>query len=134
MGDDISPVFALVKIYYAMKPENIDEYIAAYPADIQTKLQELRQTIRLAAPAAEETIKYGMPTFTLMGNLVYFGGFKNHIGFYPRPKGVPEFEAELAHFDGPPSTIQFPYTSPLPHDLITRIVKYRANKNAKAKK
>ncbi len=115
-----------------MKPQNIDEYIAAYPSDIQIKLQEIRQTIKLAAPSAQETIKYGMPTFTQNGNLVYFGAFKNHIGFYPRPKGVPEFEAELAHFDGPPSTIQFPHSSPLPIDLITRIVKYRANKIKKS--
>ena len=117
-----------------MKPKNIDEYIAAYPADIQTKLQELRQTIQLAAPDAKETIKYDMPAYTLNGNLVYFGAFKNHIGFYPRPKGVPEFDAELARYNGPPSTIQFPYSSPLPHDLIIRIVKYRANKIAKTMK
>ncbi len=117
-----------------MKPQNIDEYIAAYPADIKKRLEEIRQTIKLAAPEAQETIKYGMPTFTLNGNLVYFGAFKNHIGFYPRPKGVPEFETELAQYDGPPGTIQFPYSSPLPLDLITRIVKYRANKNAKTVK
>ena len=70
------------------KPSNIDEYMAGLPENIQKILEELRSTIRKAAPAAEETINYGIPTFTLNGNLVHFAAFKNHIGFYPAPSGI----------------------------------------------
>ena len=72
------------------KPTSIDDYIKAFPKEIQDILQQVRTTIKEAAPEAEETIHYGIPTFTLDGNLVHFGAFKNHIGFYPTP-GVNEF-------------------------------------------
>ena len=73
-------------------PKTIDEYIAAFPPDVQAILEQIRQTIRSAAPAAEETISYQMPTFTLKGNLVHFAAFKKHIGFYPVPTGIEEFK------------------------------------------
>ena len=104
---------------------NIDEYIAGFPADIQMVLQQVRETVHKAAPTAKETIKYGMPTFTLGGNLVYFGAFKKHLGFYPVPNQHPDFSADFAPYKQGRGLIQFPYAKPMPLDLITRIVSYR---------
>ena len=70
---------------------SIDEYIATFPKEIQTILQELRATIKAAAPDAEEKISYQMPTFALKGNLVYFAAWKTHVGFYPGANGVKTF-------------------------------------------
>jgi uncharacterized protein YdhG (YjbR/CyaY superfamily) len=108
---------------------NIDEYIAGYPDNIQHLLQEMRTTIRQAAPEAEEAIKYGIPTFTLKGNLVHFGAFKNHIGFYPTPGGIAEFKEDLSVYDGDKGTIRFPIDKPLPLALISKMVKFRVHKN-----
>jgi uncharacterized protein YdhG (YjbR/CyaY superfamily) len=109
---------------------NIDEYISGFPKDIQNILKEIRSTIRKAVPEAEETIKYAMPTFTLNGNLVHFGAYKKHIGFYPVPRGDEAFKKELTAFEGDKSTARFPLDRPMPLDLITRIVKFRALKNS----
>lgn len=115
--------------------ETIDEYIADFPEDVQQKLQQVRATIKATAPEAEEAIKYAIPTFILNGNLVHFGGFKNHIGFYPAPQGLDEFKEELSGYKGAKGSVQFPLDKPLPLDLITKIVKFRAQKNLeKAKK
>jgi uncharacterized protein YdhG (YjbR/CyaY superfamily) len=117
-------------------PKSIDEYIARFPPDIQTILENIRQTVREAAPQAQETIKYAMPTFTLKGNLVYFAAFKNHIGFYPPVMGL---EDALATYEVGKGAIRFPLDKPIPYDLITTIVKRRVQENlekaaAKAKK
>ena len=86
-------------------------------------------TIREAAPDAEETIKYQMPTFTLDGNLVHFAAFKKHIGFYPAPTGIEEFKDELSMYDGGKGSVQFPLDKPVPFGLIRRIVEYRVKEN-----
>src|SRR5690554_1041195 len=78
----------------ATKASNVDEYIAAFPAEIQEKLERIRAVIKKAAPAAEEKISYAMPTYYLHGNLVHFAAFKNHIGFYPGPSGIEAFKEE----------------------------------------
>ena len=111
------------------KVDSIDQYIAGFPKDIQKILEDIRSTVHKAAPKAEETIKYSMPTFTLNGNLVHFGAYKNHIGFYPVPRGVEEFEEELAAYDGDKGTARFPLDRPMPLNLIRKIVKFRAGKN-----
>lgn len=114
--------------------KTIDDYIAAYPQDVQTILQELRTTIKKAAPDAQETINYAIPTFTLEGNLVHFAAFKKHIGFYPAPSGITAFKKELAGYVQAKGSVQFPLDKPLPLKLITRIVKFRVKENlAKAK-
>lgn len=110
-------------------PEDIDAYIANFPADIQEKLAQIRQVVREAAPDAEETIKYQIPTFTLKGNLVHFAAFKNHIGFYPAPSGIEKFQEELSAYEGAKGTVRFPLDKPLPLDLISRIVKFRVEDN-----
>ena len=110
-------------------PKNIDEYIAGFPPDIQAKLEKIRATIRKAAPDAEEAIKYMMPTFVLKGNLVHFAAFKNHIGFYPAPKGIEAFKDELSVYEGARGTVRFPLDKPIPFALISKIVKFRVKDN-----
>ena len=110
-------------------PKDIDEYIAGFPDDIQAILQKVRTTIRKAAPAAEETIKYQIPTFTLNGNLVHFAAFKKHIGFYPTPTGIEEFKDELSAYAGAKGSVRFPLDKPIPYDLISRIVNFRVKEN-----
>ncbi len=110
-------------------PQTIDDYIAGFPKDVQEILQHIRQTIREAAPDAEEKISYQMPTFTLKGNLVYFAAFKNHIGFYPIPSGIEEFKEELSAYEQGKGSVQFPLDKPIPYDLISRIVKFRVKEN-----
>lgn len=113
----------------------ISEYIAAFPAEIQPILQELRATIRAAAPDAEEKISYQMPTFFLEGNLVHFAAYEKHIGFYPTPSGITAFRDELAAYKGAKGSVQFPLEKPLPLALIGRIVEFRVAENlAKAEK
>jgi uncharacterized protein YdhG (YjbR/CyaY superfamily) len=113
-----------------MKPpkvtySTIDEYIAGYPPDAQKVLRKVRQVVHEAAPEATEAIKYGIPTFVLGGNLVHFGAFKEHLGFFPTPSGIVAFQDELAKYAQSKGTIRFPYSQPIPYDLITRVVKAR---------
>jgi uncharacterized protein YdhG (YjbR/CyaY superfamily) len=110
-------------------PKNIDEYIAGFPDDVQEKLQQIRMTIRKAAPDAEEKISYQMPTFYLEGNLVHFAAFKNHIGFYPTPTGIERFQKELAGYKVSKGTVRFPLDQPVPFDLIAEIVRFRVKEN-----
>lgn len=116
----------------AMKKETvttIDQYISGFPQPVQKMLQSLRKTIRKAAPGAEETIKYQMPTFMLYGNLVHFAAYKNHIGFYPVPRGVETFKEALDRYEGSKNTVRFPLDQPLPLKLVAQIVQYRVAKN-----
>jgi uncharacterized protein YdhG (YjbR/CyaY superfamily) len=114
--------------------KNIDEYIAGFPAEVQKTLQKIRLTIRKAAPGAEETISYQMPAFKLHGMLIFFAGYEKHISLYPAPRGATEFKKELSSYKGGKGTIQFPLDEPIPYDLITRIVKFRAAQNVAAAK
>jgi uncharacterized protein YdhG (YjbR/CyaY superfamily) len=107
------------------KFETIDEYIETFPEDVQGILQELRQTIRAAAPQAKEAISYQMPTFKLNGNLVHFAAYKKHIGFYPAPSGIEAFQEELAPYKASKGAVQFPIEQPIPHDLVSKIVQFR---------
>ncbi len=110
-------------------PKNIDDYIAGFPPEVQAILQKIRLTIRNAAPDAEETISYQMPTFTLKGNLVYFAAFKEHIGFYPVPTGIEKFKKELSVYKQGKGSVQFPLDQPIPYGLISKIVKFRVKEN-----
>jgi uncharacterized protein YdhG (YjbR/CyaY superfamily) len=110
-------------------PKNINEYIAGFPHEVREILEKIRMTIRKAAPDAEETIKYRMPTFTLKGNLVHFAAFKKHIGFYPAPTGIERFKNGLSAYEGAKGSVRFPLDKPIPFDLISRIVKFRVREN-----
>ncbi len=110
-------------------PKNIDDYIARFPPEVQVILEKIRATIKKAAPDAEEAIKYQIPTFTLKGNLVHFAAYKNHIGFYPAPRGIEAFKDELARYEGGKGTVRFPLDEPIPFALISKIVKFRVKDN-----
>ena len=107
----------------------IDEYIAMFAEDVQAVLQEIRATIKAAAPEAVEKISYQMPTFAQNGNLVHFAAFTKHIGFYPVPTGIEAFKAELAVYKQGKGSVQFPLDQPMPLDLISRIVQFRVQEN-----
>jgi uncharacterized protein YdhG (YjbR/CyaY superfamily) len=111
--------------------KTIDEYIAAFPGDIQKKLEGLRATIKAAAPDAEERISYQIPTFFLNGNLAHFAAYKKHIGFYPTSSGIRAFKHELAAYELSKGTVRFPIGKPLPLKLISKIVKFRVSENLK---
>jgi len=116
------------------KANSITEYIATFPKDVQKILEQVRYTIKKAAPGAEETISYGIPTFTFNGkNLVHFAAFKNHIGFYATPTGHKEFEKELSIYKQGKGSVQFPLDKPMPLSLITKIVKFRVKENSEKK-
>ncbi len=112
-------------------PRNINEYIAGFPDDVQKVLEKVRMTIRQAAPDAEETISYQIPTFTLRGSLVHFAAWQKHIGFYPGVSGIEGFKQELSVYAGAKGSVQFPFDKPIPFDLITKIVKFRVKENLK---
>ena len=120
-------------------PKTIDDYIAGYPHEVRVILEKLRATIRKAAPGSEEAIKYRLPTFVLSGNLVHFGAFKKHIGFYATPTGNKQFRQELYSYEGAKGSVQFPLDKPIPYGLVSRMVKFRVKENlerarAKSKK
>jgi uncharacterized protein YdhG (YjbR/CyaY superfamily) len=110
-------------------PRDIDEYIAGFPQDVQVLLQKMRTMIRKAAPEAQETISYQIPTFRLKGNLVHFAAYKRHIGFYPTSSGVEKFKKEISGYKWARGTIQFPLDKPIPFDLISKIVSFRVAEN-----
>ena len=107
----------------------IDEYIAAFPEDVQAQLQALRATIRAAAPEAEERISYAMPAFAQNGILVYFAAAKKHIGLYPTASGIAAFQDELSVYESSKGAVRFPIDRPLPMDLVTKIVTFRVAEN-----
>jgi len=112
------------------KPKDIDEYIAGFPEETQKHLEQIRTTIKKAVPDAEEAISYGIPTFNLNGHyLIYFAGYKKHIGVYPVPGGNKEFEKDFArYYTSGKGTIQFPLDKSMPLGLIKKIVKFRVKK------
>jgi len=110
-------------------PQTIDDYISGFPLDVQAILEKIRQTIRKAAPQAEEMINYGIPTFTLKGNLVHFAAFKKHIGFYPTPTGMEAFKQELKVCVRAKGSVQFPLERPMPLALIKKIARFRVKEN-----
>lgn len=111
---------------------DIDTYIAQFPAQVRRILEQVRSTIRQAAPDAQEKISYAMPTFTLNGNLVHFAAYKNHLGLYPGPGAIERFRDELAEYETSKGAIRFPLDLPIPYQLIESIVKDRVEENLQA--
>lgn len=110
-------------------PETIDEYIAAFPADVQKRLASLRKTIAKHAMGATEAISYHIPTYKLHGNLVHFAAYKRHIGFYPGAAALVKFAPELSSYATSKGTVQFPHDRPIPLKLVEEIVQYRVQTN-----
>ena len=118
-----------------IKPENIDQYIAAFTPDVQERLKSIRKLVQDTIPEAVETISYQMPAFKYNGKiLVYFAAFKNHIGFYATPEANLAFKDELSEYKTTKGTIQLPYNKPLPMELLRKIILYKATSNEIKKK
>ena len=111
-------------------PKSIDEYIAPFSTEVQAILKRIRSTIRSAAPEAQETISYQIPTFTLNGVLVQFAAFKKHIGFYPPVRGNARLQKAVSPYAGDKGNLRFPFDHPIPYRLIERIVKHRVKQNS----
>ena len=112
------------------KTGSIDLHIAGFPKETQQQLELLRMTIHIAGPIAEEFIGYNMPAFKQNGILVWFAGYKNHIGFYPSSTPIEIFKEQLTKYKTSKGAIQFPIDKPLPLALITKIVKFRIKQNS----
>ncbi len=112
------------------KPKDVDEYIAAYPKEVQKLLQQMRATIKKAVPDAKEVISYGMPAYKQNKVLVYFGAHTSHIGFYPTSSGIREFEEEFSGYKYSKGAVQFPLDEPLPLELVTKVVKFRLQEDS----
>ena len=108
---------------------DIDEYIQQFPDSVQTILQKLRISIKKTAPKAEEVISYQMPAFKYHGMLVYFAGYKNHIGFYPTSSPMKVFKDRLTGYKTSKGAIQFPINEAIPLTLVKDIVKFRIKEN-----
>ena len=109
----------------------VDNYIKSFPEDVQELMKRVRATIKENAPEAEESFAYQMPAYKTNGKpLVYFAGFKNHIGFYATPTGHSQFEKELSKYKQGKGSVQFPLDKPIPFDLIARIVRFRVEENS----
>jgi len=112
-------------------PKTVDAYIARFPQAVQICLRKIRITIKRAAPRAKETISYGIPSLKLNGPLIYFAGFKAHIGLYPMTGTLRrQFQKELSDYLSGIATAKFPFDQPIPYTLIERIVKFRVNENS----
>jgi uncharacterized protein YdhG (YjbR/CyaY superfamily) len=116
--------------YGMIKFKTIDEYHHSFPAAIQKRLNEIRKTIKSAAPEAEEEISYNMPAFRQNKVLVYYAAAKEHIGFYPTPKPIKVFSVELSGYKASKGAIQFPLDKKIPVALIKKIVKFRVMEDA----
>jgi uncharacterized protein YdhG (YjbR/CyaY superfamily) len=112
-----------------LNSRDVDSYIAAFPKHVQALLKKVRATIRAAAPKATEVISYRMPAYKQHGMLVYFAGFKSHVGLYPPVRGSAALQNAVAKYAGPKGNLRFPYDEPLPLALITRIVRYKAKQD-----
>lgn len=108
-----------------LKPETVDIYIQGFQPEVQERLNEIRSLIKQLAPNAKESISYGMPAYSLNGPLVYFAGYKSHVGLYATPVTHEAFKEELKKYKTGKGSVQFPLNEPLPVSLITRMIEYR---------
>jgi uncharacterized protein YdhG (YjbR/CyaY superfamily) len=113
----------------------IDDYIDSFPEDVKYIMHQIRAIIKENAPDTVESISYGMPAYKTFGKpLVYFAGYKSHIGFYATPSGHQAFDIELSKYKQGRGSVQFPLNQPIPYDLIGRIVEFRVSENLNKKK
>ncbi|MFA7273935.1 MAG: DUF1801 domain-containing protein [Crocinitomicaceae bacterium] len=115
-------------------PTNFEDYFSKFPAETQVLLQQMRETIQRVAPDAVEIISYKMPAFKTNKILVYFAAYAKHIGFYPGASGIANFQSEISQYKNAKGSVQFPLNKPLPLDLVTRIVQFRAKENLEKQK
>lgn len=109
--------------------QEVDRYIASFPDNAKSAMEQVRATILQTAPEAEELISYKMPAYKYHGVLVYFAGYKSHIGFYATPNGHSAFEKEFSKYKTGKGSVQFPLDAPMPLKLIEKVVKFRMKEN-----
>lgn len=114
-----------------MKNQEVSQYINSFSKEVATKLSQVREAILEAEPALEEGFSYKMPSYKLGKPVAYFAAYKNHIGFYPTPSPISQFEKDLAPYKVSKGAIQFPLNQNLPLDLIKKIVKFRVSQITK---
>lgn len=108
------------------KSPEVDSYISQFDGELKARLLQLREIIAAQAPEAVESISYGLVGYKLNGKpLVYFGGFKTHVGFYATPNGHEAFASDFAAYKQGKGSVQFPLDKPLPTELVERVVEYR---------
>ena len=106
----------------AVVPASVDAYIGSFAPEVQPVLQAVREAIHAGVPGGEEKIRYGMPAVMLGGRYaIHFAGWKHHVGLYPIHAFEGALEAEVAPFRATKDSINFPYSKPVPYDLITRM-------------
>lgn len=116
----------------AAKPTDVDDYLARFPDEVRTILQKVRESIRTAVPDAEESISYGIPTFRQNSHLViYFGGWKTHVGVYPVSRGDEDYELAVGPYRAATDSLHFPYSQPIPDGLIERVARAEADRRAR---
>lgn len=112
--------------------KTVEEYITSFPESTRIVLEEIRNYIQKQVPEATETMSYGMPTFILKGSyLIYYAGYKNHIGIYPAPVNEPGFKDDFLPYKTGRGSIQFPLNKPMPYPLIGKILKHNLQQNSK---
>ena len=116
------------------KYASVDAYLKDFPVPVRKSLSAIRDTIRKAAPGAEEGISYGIPAYKQYGGIACFGGYTGHIGFYPGAEAIATFKKDLASFETSKGTVRFPLDRPLPRALVTRMVRFRVKENLRAAK
>lgn len=126
----------MAKSIKTVTAKNMDEYISRFPSETQLALEKIRKAIKKTSPNLEETISYAIPTFKHGGHsIIYFAGYKNHIGLYPVPTGNAEFEKDFSSCKtSGKGAIQFPLSEPMPLQLITKIVRFRLQELLKDEK
>jgi uncharacterized protein YdhG (YjbR/CyaY superfamily) len=109
---------------------DVDAYLATFPAAVRARLAQVRKIIRAAAPKATEVMSYRIPAYRLHGIVVFFAGFKGHVGLYPPVRGDAALAKAVARYAGPKGNLKFPHGEPLPLSLITRITRLKVKQDA----
>lgn len=116
------------------KPTTVDEYIASFPDDVQSILNQVREIIYKREPDTKEAISYGIPAFRCNNQIfIFFAAYQKHISIYPAPRENEAFKEELSLYKGGKGTVQFPLHKPIPFSLIERIVAFRKEECMKSK-
>ena len=117
--------------HYCGKIETVDEYIGEQDDAVKPYLNEIRQILRAALPDAQETISWSMPTYRKGRNIIHFAASKKHLGLYPGGEAAEAFADRLKEYDVSKGTIRFPYSKPLPKELIAEIAAWCFERYAK---
>lgn len=111
--------------------DSVEDYFNAQPEKVKNALLIIRQCVLKVVPEAKELFNYNIPAYALVEGVkreqqIMIAGYKNHVGLYPHPTTMEEFEKELTDYKKGKGSVQFPLDKPLPTELIIRMIEYRA--------